>query len=164
MTNFTQAVKDCPTDEENTTAENLAVSEGFRRIAHTLKSAQAMRNPKNNALDRLMWYRDNPCNSPAMFAGQFAIATGHGVNGQIPFSDAAANIVAAECGFDHHSQLTDWACNNPELWGNHNGSVMFISPAAFQSHKNPTLDGDISIDVVYRHFYSAADLTLGLPF
>ena len=42
-----------------------------------------------------------------------------------------ADALAEFLGFDHHSHLKQWAYENPKIWGNKKGHLMFESPKAF---------------------------------
>lgn len=46
-----------------------------------------------------------------------------------------ANKMAQDLGFKHMSELSEWAMQNPELWGNESGSNMFASKHAFLTDK-----------------------------
>ncbi len=51
------------------------------------------------------------------------------------FEDGA-DMLARDLGFKDYVHLEDWAKYNPEIWGNYDGSAMFVDEKAFTS-KDP---------------------------
>lgn len=58
--------------------------------------------------------------------------------------------MAAHLGFANMEQLEYWAAENPEIWGNKNGSMMFSGRGAFKSPKRKR--GAQSLKDIYNHW------------
>ena len=87
----------------------------------------------------------HPCGTVACHAGWYKVnevvsyAYSEGTNRTIAFDKQeipigftdGANLIAADLGFSHYDKLKSWAVAYPEIWGNNEGSAMFINEAAF---------------------------------
>lgn len=72
------------------------------------------------------------CSTPSCFGGWLALKykTGQSEYFLRHFADGA-NAFAEELGFTYRDDLTEYAAENPEIWGNKNGDEMFCSAYAF---------------------------------
>lgn len=69
------------------------------------------------------------CRTIACHAGWFGLARSKFSNGY-SYEDSADDM-AKFLGIVNRFELKDWAENNPDLWGNHDGDGMFCSAHAF---------------------------------
>lgn len=77
---------------------------------------------------------DKTCGSPMCHAGWYASirALKHGAK-PVNFK-SGAYMIAKDLGFKSTSKLEWWAHNNPEIWGNNHGNMMFNSKVAFGNY------------------------------
>lgn len=74
------------------------------------------------------------CGTPMCHGGWYAAASGlfrnsNNVN-KATYNDGA-NVLANDLGFVGQCELEDWAEENPKLWGNESGTLMFCTSEAF---------------------------------
>lgn len=86
----------------------------------------------------------HPCGTPMCHGGYYAIVKGMSSENQQDFTDGA-NAMATDLGFNHNTDLEDWASQNPQLWGNDSGGDMFCGSHAFHD-KGEIKDLKIIID------------------
>jgi hypothetical protein len=71
------------------------------------------------------------CGTNHCVAGWYAVATIHKLDGSyVGFSDGA-NKMAQHLGFPGMIDLEEWAELNPQIWGNHFGTMLFYNERAF---------------------------------
>lgn len=95
------------------------------------------------------------CGTVHCHGGWFAIALGlpkyHGHDGKGRWVSVnyatGGNMMARILGLKDKDQLTDWAHENPKIWGNKNGNIMFSAERAFGSETNPGGANDLQ-DIV----------------
>lgn len=81
--------------------------------------------------------RIHPCGSPMCHGGWYALATLQGA-GYVYYHDGATRM-AEHLGFPDSLGLQRWAKQNPTIWGNENGCIMFSSNAAFLPNRVSSL-------------------------
>lgn len=100
----------------------------------------------------MLKYTFHQCGTIACHAGWFAVANGKDWDPDYSFSDAA-NEMAQFLGFGNRDGLESWAKNNPALWGNDFGDVMFSRWAAF----SPNLKLPKTLETIGLHWLGVAD-------
>ena len=139
--------------------------EKIRKVAdllmHTISKHQGYVN-----MDSIHVTKMEVCGTTACHAGWYLLAKeGENViididNPPKEFHDKktyeiGAELLAQDLGFDDKLDLEDWAGNNPKLWGNTEGQVMFYSEEAFGKIKSYA--HDLSVEEIAEHWRAVAD-------
>lgn len=73
------------------------------------------------------------------------------------FTDGC-KLLAKFLGFRYESDLIEWASDNPKLWGNDFGNVMFSSVTAFNFKPEPEdILGELTINDIINHWRDVAN-------
>jgi hypothetical protein len=84
---------------------------------------------------------DPHCGTPGCHGGWAGIALNVETDSYLDGGDA----LAKHLGFNFRWELKRWALQNPDIWGNRNGLLMFGCPSAFDQ-KNTHFSVDVLID------------------
>ncbi len=110
--------------------------EQVQLIIDTFESVKELSN-KECRVNMMEGCLDTSCGSPMCHGGWYAVArldlyskktTRDFVSG--------ANKMAKDLGFKNEGELVQWARNNPMIWGNTEGALMFTFDTAFKAEED----------------------------
>lgn len=79
----------------------------------------------------------HPCGTVHCVGGWYGISALEAIDNRIYTSyTKGAEKMAQDLGFSRPRELTIWAYNNSEIWGNNDGPYMFSEAAAYDGAKN----------------------------
>lgn len=104
------------------------------------------------------------CGTPMCHAGWYALA----VKDELP-TDRGINfqhgkiLMSKHLGFEELGDydVSTWAYQNPDIWGNNYGSGMFCDPEAFVTDKRPNY-WDLSLQSIVDHWTDVRDRLIEL--
>lgn len=73
-----------------------------------------------------------------------------------PYRTIGAELIATDAGFNSAREYQEWADQNPTLWGNQNGYLMFSRPESF----NLPASSEINLKDINDHYYALHDRVL----
>ena len=137
--------------------------EKIREVADRLMHA-ASEHPGHVAMNNTSVIHSELCGTVACHAGWYLLARrGKDVIinlDHIPASEFpvetyinGAILLAQDLGFHDQIDLEDWAGDNPKLWGNTEGQVMFYNEEAFGKRNQYGL----SVKDIAEHWHTVAD-------
>lgn len=135
---------------------NKEMSAIFREVGEWF-----MALPKEAEVDMVVAFSKvevETCRSPACFGGWLATkySTKKDCDGERYFSDGACAF-AKELGFSNSAELSKYAYENPEIWGNVEGGGMFSIPNAFDEGEKKYLHGTITTKAIGEKLIAVAD-------
>lgn len=149
----------------------------FGKVIATLEKAVELANG-NCPVDMAQGdvFVEHPCGTPMCHGGWYSLVLGY------PRFDAGAEQMAEDLGFTPilnldgrgtpwedpaQDQLAQWAKNNPQLWGNVAGSVMFIDESAFgvvisldDDLQREQLSPELTLQMIIDHWKGVMERTL----
>lgn len=112
-------------------------SKNVLKVINNFKKVLPLATRKRH-LDMEMWrvnMHGHKCGTVHCHGGWYAVATGSPKK-EMNFQTGTRKM-AKHLGFKDEDALIAWAATHPKLWGNYNGSYIFVRKIAFKSNKNP---------------------------
>lgn len=97
----------------------------------------------------------NICETPACHAGWFGVIK-HAESKRGTYYIEYAREMAKFLGMRDDDDLTEWACQNPIVWGNSYGDEMFMNARAFGESDDDGMNR-VSIQQIAQHWYNVGE-------